>query len=89
MKKNTRPAVILFLMMWASVSTLTAMGLGGGGAMGGISFSPLSLKTFYIATDMGLIYRTEDGGQQWLALSNEEIKPHYNIQKLSRLFFSD
>ncbi|MBT4497828.1 MAG: hypothetical protein HOC74_08910 [Gemmatimonadetes bacterium] len=41
-----------------------AMGVGGGGAMTGFSMSPYS-EVWFIGTDMGTLFRSEDVGTSW------------------------
>ena len=49
------------------------MGIGGGGAMSGISYDPYKSGHMYIGTDMGLVYETFDDGKTWKPISQQKI----------------
>ncbi len=43
-------------------------GIGGGGALYSLSYSPHEAGTITMATDMGAVFRSNDGGEFWNAL---------------------
>lgn len=49
------------------------MGVGGGGAQSSLSMSPLS-DLWFVGTDMGTLYRSEDRGATWTAVRHEEAR---------------
>lgn len=53
----------------SAVTQFTSVGVGGGGYYGAPSVSPTNPNDFYIATDMGAMYQTTDGGQDWTTLN--------------------
>jgi len=46
-------------------------GVGGGGAMSGLSFSPFS-SLWFVGTDMGTLFRSVDFGKNWRAVNHLE-----------------
>ena len=48
-------------------------GVGGGGAMSGLSISPWD-DTFFVGTDMGTLFRSTDAGKLWYPVSHYEAK---------------
>lgn len=55
------------LSSFAAVNTglFSPRGIGGGGGMYVISFSPYDEGLMFLVTDMGGVYRSENGGEQW------------------------
>mmetsp|Transcript_33846 Transcript_33846/g.40556 ORF Transcript_33846/g.40556 Transcript_33846/m.40556 type:complete len:790 (+) Transcript_33846:2-2371(+) len=54
-------------------------GIGGGGAMSGLSISHWDDNVWFVGTDMGTLFRSQDGGQVWYPVS------HYEARFTSRL----
>ena len=48
-------------------------GVGGGGAMSGLSISPWD-NLWFVGTDMGTLFRSTDAGQLWYPVSHYEAK---------------
>ena len=65
----------------------TPMGVGGGGAQSSFSMSPLS-DLWFVGTDMGMLYRSEDRGRTWQIVSHLEARYSVNLQVSSPLGFS-
>jgi photosystem II stability/assembly factor-like uncharacterized protein len=49
------------------------VGVGGGGAMSGLSMSPYS-SLWFVGTDMGTLFRSVDRGVTWLPISQTQTK---------------
>lgn len=54
-----------------TTSTYKPLGVGGGGAMSGVAISPYS-DTWFVGTDMGTLFRSDDRGQNWIPVSHFE-----------------
>ena len=63
------------------------MGVGGGGAQSSFSMSPLS-NLWFVGTDMGMLYRSEDRGATWAAVSHLEARYSVNLQVSPPIGFS-
>ena len=53
-------------------------GVGGGGAMSGLSISPWN-NLWFVGTDMGTLFRSIDAGALWYPVSHYEAKYHPNL----------
>lgn len=53
------------------VSGYLPMGIGGGGAMSGVSISPYT-NLWFVGTDMGTLFRSTDLGQTWNAVNHNQ-----------------
>ena len=53
-------------------------GIGGGGAMSGLSISPWN-SLWFVGTDMGTIFRSTDAGFVWYPVSHYEAKYHSRL----------
>ena len=51
--------------------TYEMRGIGGGGAMSGLSISPWN-SLWFVGTDMGTLFRSTDGGNIWNPVSHDE-----------------
>lgn len=87
-------AYVFSLLHWvapaqASVSkTLySPRGVGGGGALSGFSISPYSDLRF-VGTDMGTLFRSVDGGKNWIAVAHDQAKFDSDLEKASEVGFS-
>ena len=53
-------------------------GVGGGGAMSGLSISPWN-NHWFVGTDMGTLFRSNDAGALWYPVSHYEAKYHSHL----------
>lgn len=53
-------------------SPYRAVGVGGGGAMTGLSMSPYS-DIWFVATDMGTLFRSTDSGKSWSPIPHKQV----------------
>lgn len=53
-------------------------GVGGGGAMSGLSISPWN-DLWFVGTDMGTLFRSTDAGRLWYPVSHYEAKFHSQL----------
>jgi len=53
-------------------------GIGGGGAMSGLSISPWN-SLWFVGTDMGTLFRSTDAGKLWYPVSHYEAKYHSRL----------
>ena len=63
------------------------MGIGGGGAQSSFSMSPIS-DLWFVGTDMGMLYRSEDRGTTWTAVSHLQARYSQNLPVSSPIGFS-
>lgn len=52
-------------------TTYTPWGVGGGGAMSGVSISPYA-RLWFVGTDMGTLFRSLDEGISWRAIDHRQ-----------------
>jgi photosystem II stability/assembly factor-like uncharacterized protein len=64
-----------------------ARGIGGGGAMSGLSFSPYT-HLWFVGTDMGTLFRSTDDGKSWHAISHKQVVFDSNLALSSSVGFS-
>lgn len=67
---------ILLCLFWPislAAQDRIPLGVGGGGLMAGLSFSPFDPDTWLIGTDMGYLMRTTDGGENWDIIDQHQI----------------
>jgi hypothetical protein len=50
-------------------SAYKPLGVGGGGAMSGVSISPFA-NLWFVGTDMGTLFRSTDQGQSWIPVNH-------------------
>lgn len=86
MKYNTFLA--LFITTFIVHSSVINLGIGGGGALSGISFDPYKLGHLYIGTDMGLVYESFDQGKNWEAISQKKIRFNGDLNHPSHMGFA-
>lgn len=79
--------IILFVLASQSHATLIGMGIGGGGALAGISFDPLNPQHLYIGTDMGLVYESLDLGKNWTSITQKKIRFSADLSHQSHMGF--
>ena len=65
-------AVLVSVKSGASAAA-QPVGIGGGGAFGGPSYSPLNPNLAFVFSDMSDAYRTTDGGASWTTLDFMQI----------------
>eukprot|EP00754_Rhynchopus_humris_P010193 Rhum_TRINITY_DN14126_c0_g1::Rhum_TRINITY_DN14126_c0_g1_i1::g.69891::m.69891 len=65
----------------AATGLYVPKGIGGGGAMSGLSISPHD-DLWFVGTDMGTLFRSENKGQIWEPVSHAEIR-YTNYLKIS------
>lgn len=56
---------------WDNENPYSPRGVGGGGAMSGLSFSPYS-SLWFVGTDMGTLFKSVDYGQNWRAVHHSQ-----------------
>jgi photosystem II stability/assembly factor-like uncharacterized protein len=61
----------IFLSITINASTYLPIGIGGGGAMSGVAISPYD-NLWFVGTDMGTIFRSNDLGKSWNAINHLE-----------------
>jgi peptidoglycan/LPS O-acetylase OafA/YrhL/photosystem II stability/assembly factor-like uncharacterized protein len=66
-------AVLLSASPRAFCGNYSPRGVGGGGAMSGLSISPHG-NLLFVGTDMGTLFRSEDQGKKWEAISHAQVK---------------
>lgn len=71
-------AVSAFLIQPCDAGPYEPRGVGGGGAMAAYSISPYSPLRF-VATDMGTLFRSVDGGENWIPVSHAQITVNYDL----------
>lgn len=65
----------------------TPAGIGGGGAMAGISMSPYS-SLWFVGTDMGTLFRSVDYGKTWQGVSHFQTTYDYHLENSVGIGFS-
>jgi photosystem II stability/assembly factor-like uncharacterized protein len=80
--------LILFICQAIGYSSVVNHGIGGGGAMSGISFDPYKPGHLYIGTDMGLVYESFDQGKTWEAISQKKISFWVDLDHPSHMGFA-
>jgi hypothetical protein len=63
------------------------MGIGGGGAMSGISISPFA-NLWFVGTDMGTLFRSTDLGLSWLPVNHLQAVFNSELTKAVSVGFS-
>lgn len=72
-----------------NTSEYSQMGVGGGGAMTSLSFSPYS-NLWLVGTDMGTLFRSSNQGQTWHPIDKKYFTLTSNLSLSSKVgFFSD
>jgi photosystem II stability/assembly factor-like uncharacterized protein len=83
-----RALMIGMLLLSCSLhAAVEGIGIGGGGAMSGISFDPYKSGHMYIGTDMGLVYESFDLGDHWMPISQEQISFYGDLKHPSHMGF--
>jgi len=78
----------ILLTQVALASDFTTRGVGGGGAMSSLSMSPYS-ELWFVGTDMGLLYRSENAGKSWQAIPLDQVSyDDFNLEKNTTVGFS-
>lgn len=65
----------------------TPMGVGGGGAMSGVSISPYA-NLWFVGTDMGTLFRSTDFGASWTPVSHFQAVFSSDLTKAQSVGFS-
>lgn len=92
-KFMTGLALIITLMIIESSGagaenvTYTPRGIGGGGAMAGLSFSPYA-HLWFVGTDMGTLFRSTDDGKSWQPISHRQVGFDSDLARSSPVGFS-
>lgn len=83
--------VVVFLLLGIATITQAAnyesRGIGGGGAMSGFSMSPYA-NLWFVGTDMGTLFRSEDLGKSWDAISHSQTQYSYLLDHAAPVGFS-
>ncbi|HXU26570.1 MAG TPA: hypothetical protein VN698_05000, partial [Bacteroidia bacterium] len=79
---------ILTLTILVSLSTITCLaqaptawqsrGIGGGGALFSPSINPANHNEAYLACDMGELFHTTNGGQQWGEVNFMQVQGNHD-----------
>ncbi|KTD04760.1 hypothetical protein [Fluoribacter gormanii] len=81
--------ILAFILTQQSYASVMGIGIGGGGAQGGISFDPLSPGHVYIGSDMGLVYESFDFGTTWSPISRKKIGFYVDLDHQSHMGFDN
>ncbi len=65
-----------------------ALGIGGGGAMSSFSTSPANQNLWFVATDMGTLFRSPDQGATWEVVDHKYVTYSANLELSAPLGFS-
>lgn len=71
-----------------NAAAVIGLGIGGGGAMSGISFDPYQSGHMYIGTDMGLVYESFDSGAHWNPIDQNKISFKADLKHPSHMGFA-
>jgi hypothetical protein len=63
------------------------LGVGGGGAMSGLSMSPYS-SLWFVGTDMGTLFRSLDNGSTWIPINQSQTKFSSDLKSAVAVGFS-
>jgi photosystem II stability/assembly factor-like uncharacterized protein len=80
---------LAFILSYQTFATIEGMGIGGGGALAGISFDPALSGHVYVGTDMGLVYESFDFGKNWTPISQKKIKFNMDLNYQSHMGFDN
>ncbi len=72
---------------FSGASDYVPRGMGGGGAMSGLSLSPYA-KLWFVGTDMGTLFRSTNEGKSWRAISHKQVVFDSNLERSSSVGFS-
>lgn len=78
---------VSLLSAFAKIMNYEPRGIGGGGAMAGLSLSPYS-HLWFVGTDMGTLFRSENEGQSWEAVNQRQAAFDSNLNQSSSVGFS-
>lgn len=90
---NTQIEALLFQTKFETFVThnsfgnYTPRGVGGGGAMSSLSFSPYA-NLWFVGTDMGTVFRSTDYGANWYPIDHAQLKFSPKIEDAVNLGFS-
>ncbi|MFA6303650.1 MAG: hypothetical protein WC627_11055 [Legionella sp.] len=85
---RARLLIIILLISNSLHAAVIGLGIGGGGAMSGISFDPYQSGHMYIGTDMGLVYESFDLGVHWNPIDQTKISFMADLNHPSHMGFS-
>lgn len=80
-------SILLTLATQAWAQSYSPRGIGGGGAMSGLSLSPYA-KLWFVGTDMGTLFRSTDEGKSWRAISHQQVVFDSQLARSSSVGFS-
>ena len=66
--------------------SIAISGIGGGGAMSGISFDPKNDNHLFIGSDKGLVYESFNQGKKWQPIPQSKISFSKDICRSSDIF---
>lgn len=82
------PGLLLVMAVTGLAAALyIPQGIGGGGAMTSFSISPYDPGLWFVATDMGALYRSTDGGGNWVPVDQSQIIFSSNLDYAAPLGF--
>ncbi len=84
------PAIALLAALWsvtASPPAYQPAGIGGGGAMAGLAFSPYA-RLWFVGTDMGTVFRSTDLGASWQAIRHDQLQFGARLERSSPVGFA-
>lgn len=85
MKNLILPIIHTFMLLLTGCASplmsdaYTPIGVGGGGAMSSFSMSPYDANLWFVATDMGVVFRSDDAGHSWTPVDQNYFVYHYNL----------
>lgn len=77
----------LFFFASQLQAAVLGLGIGGGGAMHGISFDPYQSGHLYLGSDMGLVYESFDLGEHWQPINQNKIRFYVDLNHPSHMGF--
>ena len=88
MNRSISFTVIFILTITAySQYPYTPQGIGGGGAMTSFSISGYDEDLWFVATDMGILFRSTNGGESWMAIDQKQIQFSSNLDYAAPIGF--
>lgn len=92
-KLDSNIATVLITVSTAPNSQITSsenyrpLGVGGGGAMSGVSISPYT-NLWFVGTDMGTLFKSTNQGESWNAINHQEAVFDSDLSRSVSLGFS-
>ncbi len=91
MRKDKYILLLFILLAYFKIIAQTEyqpQGIGGGGAMSSFSMSPYDTDLWFVATDMGTVFRSTNQGKSWDPVDHMQLTYSSNLYLSSPLGFS-